>query len=263
MPLADRLETRFGRFAIPNLIQAIAGLQMLTLVVSLFMPPDARQAYAEQLSFNLGAILQGQVWRLVTYIFVVKSLTPIWGLVAAWFLMWLGRGLEEAWGAFRVNLYVLGGLIPQAVAAMFFAGGDNSLWIHSTVLFAAACIYPNEEILLMFVLPVKLKWIAWLDAAFLALMVLQTNFFFLAAVVLAHVNFLIVFGPAFVKGQLHMAKVTQRRQRYESAQMPENTFFHKCHVCGKTDVEDPTLDFRVTEEGEEICSKCRVAKAGA
>ncbi|HYF35198.1 MAG TPA: hypothetical protein VD994_07930 [Prosthecobacter sp.] len=257
MPVIDRLESRFGRFAIPGLLQFIAVLQVVALVMFIFLPADAREAYLNTLKLDGAAILRGEVWRLFTYIFVPRSLSPVFGALAAIFLMWIGRALDEAWGHFRVNLYVLGGLIPQALAGLLWEGGAvNGWWLYTTTLFAMACIYPNEEILLMFILPVKVKWIAWLAAAYVVLTVVGTPVAMLAAV-LAHLNFLIAFGPGFAKGRLHMAKVTQRRQRFETAQAPENTYFHKCHVCGKTDVDDPALDFRVTEEGDEICSKCR------
>jgi hypothetical protein len=260
MPILDRLETRFGRFAIPGLIQAIAALQLLTLILALFLPPESQAAYLDFLKLDAKRLFEGEVWRLVTYIFIPGTLRPLYGALAAWFLMWLGRGLDEAWGAFRVNAYVLGGMIPQAAATLLMNGEFGTLWITSTVLFAAAMIYPNEEILLFFILPVKLKWLAWFDAALLAFMMFGSPML-IPIMVLGHLNFLIAFGPAFLKGRVHMAKVSQRRRKYEEASLPEDTYFHRCHVCGKTDVDDPSLDFRVTDAGEEICSKCRQLRA--
>jgi hypothetical protein len=260
MPLLDRLESRLGRFAIPGLLQFIAILQVVVLVIFIFLPESARTAYQDLLKLDAAALLRGEVWRLFTYIFIPTTLNPLFAVIGAMFLMWLGKGLDEAWGHFRVNLYVIGGLIPQAIAGLLWGGGMNGMWLYSTALFAMATIYPNEEILLFFILPIKLKWVAWISAGFLGLTILSSAWG-LPVVLLAHLNYLIAFGPGFIRGRLHMARVSQRRQRFEGAAIPENTWFHRCHVCGTTDVDDPTLEFRVTDSGDEICSKCRAKAA--
>ncbi|MDZ4287076.1 MAG: hypothetical protein U0984_03915 [Prosthecobacter sp.] len=261
MPLLDRFESRFGRFALPGLLQSIAVLQLLTFVLFLFLPPEAKGSYQGFLRLDGDALMRGEVWRFFTYIFIPVSMNPFFAAMGAMFLMWIGRGLDEAWGPFRVNLYVLGGLIPQAIAGLLGGNEVNGMWLYYSTLFAMACIYPNEEILLFFILPVKLKWIAWLGVASLVLMVLNEPSA-IVVVLLAQLNFLIAFGPGFLKGRVQIAKVTQRRQKYEQDQATNGPFF-RCTICGKSDVDDPTLDFRVTEEGNEICSECRKARVAS
>eukprot|EP01031_Cornospumella_fuschlensis_P009254 gene9254-11369_t len=116
--------------------KAIAVLQLVTYVLFLLLPPEAKAAYQGFLNLDGEALLRGEVWRLVTYIFIPKSEYAFVVVVGAMFLMWMGRALDEAWGAFRVNVYVLGGLIPQAIAGLMWPGDVSSIWLYSTTLFA-------------------------------------------------------------------------------------------------------------------------------
>ncbi len=258
MRFLDKLESRFGRFAIPGLLKFVAGLQLLTFAIFVMQTEQARVAYYNFLKLDSAHVFQGEIWRLITYIFVPSSLNLFFALISAMFLSWLGRGLEEAWGAFRLNVYFIGGLISVTLGSLLFGFDESSLFLFHGLLFAFAMIYPNEEILLFFILPVKIKWIAWMDVAMLVLMVLSTP----AAIIpisFALVNFLITFGPSLVRDRIHSAKVSQRRAVFSEA--AEAAFFHQCTVCQKTEVDDPKLDFRVNDAGDEICSSCRTTAA--
>lgn len=254
MPLIDRLESRLGRFAIPGLIQAIAILQLFTLLIFMFLSIEARQPYQDFLMLKPELVMQGQVWRLFTYVFIPSS-SLFTAVIGAMFMMWLGRGLEEAWGAFRVNLYVFGGMLSLAIGALIFGYPASAMWLYLTALFAFASIYPNEEILLFFILPVKIKWIALFTAALLALSVISTPVLFFPTA-FALLNFAITFGPGFIKGRIHSTRVASRRAQFEQAAAGAG-FFHQCKVCGKTEVDNSALDFRVNSDGDEICSECR------
>lgn len=256
MRLLDQLESRFGRFAIPGLVQFIAGLQLMTFVIFLMLGEEGRAAYLDFLTLDGGRLLQGQVWRLFTYLFIPGTLSPLWALIGAMFLMWLGRGLEEAWGAFRLNLYFVGGTLAVAVGSLLFGYTATGLFLFQSLLLAFAIIYPNEEILLFFILPVKIKWIAWLDVVFSVLMILGAPSTFWP-VLFAHLNLLVTFGPGFVSNRLQMARVAERRARFDNGTASAAAFFHQCTRCGKTEVDDPGLDFRVNDAGDEICSACR------
>jgi hypothetical protein len=172
------------------------------------------------------------------------------------FLMWLGRGLEAAWGPFRLTLYFVGGMLAVAMGSMIFGYTATGLFLFQSLLLAFAVIYPNEEILMFFIIPVKIKWIAWLDVALTVLLVMGSPSAFWP-VLFAHLNFVITFGPGFIKDRQHMAKVGQKRAAFESASNSGAAFFHQCTVCQKTEIDDPKLDFRVNAEGDEICAVCR------
>ena len=263
MDFVSRLEARFGRFAIPGLVQVLAVLQLVTLGLFLISSPEAQDTFVGFLELDPGRVMRGEVWRVVSHVFLPRSLSLVWALIGAMFLMWIGRGLDEAWGAFRVNLFVMGGILSLTVGALIFGYVGGGLFLFQTLLFALAVFYPNEEIMLFFVIPVKVKWLAIIGAALLGFSVMgQPELFW--QVLFANLNFLVAFGPAFVRQSAQRAKVMERKSRFEAASPSAGDFFHQCHVCGKTELDDKTLDFRVLESGDEICNVCREkATAGA
>ncbi len=260
MDIVSRLESRFGRFAIPGLVQVVAVLQLLTLMLVYMSNQEARETFLRFLELDPARLLRGEVWRVFSHIFIPRSFSPLWAIIGAIFLMWIGRGLDSVWGPFRVNLYVLGGILSLTIGALIFGYSGGGLWLFQTLLFAFAVFYPNEEIMLFFVIPIKVKWLAWLGAAGLAFIVLgdPSNFW---QILFANLNFLAAFGPVFLKQSAQRAKALERRSRFEAAQLPQGAFFHQCHVCKKTELDDPSLEFRVTADGDEICGACRDATA--
>jgi hypothetical protein len=256
MPLLDRLESRFGRFAIPGLVQIIAGLKLLTFTIFVMQSAEARDRYLDFLALDGPRILTGQVWRLVTYLFIPTTLNVLFAVLSAMMLMWLGRGLEQAWGAFRMNLYFIGGMISITVCSLIFGLDESGIWLFQSLLLAFAVTYPNEEIRLYFFLPVKMKWIAWAAAALTLLTIMKAPQMAIP-ILFGHLNFLIVFGPEFVRDRLHMAKVLKKRTQFREASPTSAPFFHQCTICQKTEVDDPALYFRINDAGDEICSSCR------
>jgi hypothetical protein len=259
MPNIHRLEARFGHFAIPSLVQFIAGLQLVTLILLYFMPNEGKIAFLENLILIREKVFQGQVWRLFTYMFIPTNFSPLWALIAAWFMMFIGRGLDQAWGAFRVNLFVFGGVAAVTLGGLIFGFSTGGMWFFQTLIFAFAIFYPNEEIMLFFILPVKIKWIAWIAAGMMAFTMVSSPSQILP-IFFANIAFAIAFGPEFIRNRLHAAKVQSRRQRFEAAQIPAEDAFHRCVACGKTEHDDRHLEWRVAEDGEEYCSECRSMK---
>lgn len=261
MSIISRLESKFGRFAIPGLVQILAVLQMIVFLLMNAGPAGMRAVVLESVMPQADKVLSGQVWLLFSHVLVPPFDSPFACLLTSYFSLWLGRVLEESWGAFRVNLYVLWLVLSLGVWSLFFGFPLTSYWLLNTLLFAVAVLIPNEEILLFFVIPVKMKWIALLDVGAMFFMFLGTpSSIFL--IVFANLNFLVVFGPHFVQMWLHQGKVAARRSRYESAQLPQGTFFHQCVDCKKTEIDNPQLDFRVLDSGDEICGECREKRKG-
>lgn len=261
MPIISKLESKFGRFAIPGLVQIIAAFQLLVLFLAMVMSQEGQAAYLQFLELNPHRVMHGEVWRLFTHVFIPGSFSLIWALIGAMFMMWIGRGLEAAWGAFRVNLYVLGWMFAVTVGALVFHWPASGIFLVQTLLFAFATLYPNEEIYIYFILPVKMKWVAALSAGMTAFIVIG-NPALLLPVLLAHLNFFVAFGPGFLSERARMAQVASRRGKFESAQLPQGTFFHQCSVCKKTELDDAQLEFRVLDSGDEICSVCRAKQTG-
>ena len=248
MSFLDRLEKRFGFIAIPGLIRAIVTLNALVFVLVLL-----NKGFDSYLALNIERVRAGEVWRLVTYIFVPQISYPLLVLIALWFLWFIGDGLERAWGPFRLTLYFLVGMIGTTVAAVLTNAQFSSQMLFTTLFFAFAHFYPDEVIYIFFILPLKVKWIAWAYAGFLMLgFVTQSNSYRLALIA-ALSNYLIFFGPGVVRDLRQRKDVAVRRQRFEAQSRSEEEPLHRCATCGATEISDPNLEFRVARDGEEYC----------
>lgn len=248
MSVLDRLERRCGFLAVSGLIKAIVLFNVLVFLLVLLNP-----GFEKFLALDPARIMHGEVWRLVTYIFLPRTLSPLMLVLALWFLWFIGEGLERAWGPFRVTLYFFVGMIGTTVAAFFFGSNFSNSMLLAALFFAFARFYPDEIIYVFFILPVKIKWLAWFSAAFLiAGFVVGTNGYRMALVA-ALSNYLIFFGPEFIFAARHRKQVADRRQRFEMQTRPAEEPLHRCAVCGATELSDPNLEFRVSRNGEEYC----------
>ena len=256
MDLVSKLESRLGRFAFPGLVQALAVLQLVTFAMLMLLPRTSGLQFESFLELDPERLMSGEIWRAFSHVLLPRSLSPLLVLISTLFMLWMGRGLDQAWGAFRVNLYVVGGVLSLTLGALLFGYSGGAVWLFQTLLFAFAVFYPDEEILLFFVIPIKIKWLAIIGAAATAFAVLGSPAL-LPQIVFANLNFLVAFGPSALRHGAQRAKVMERRGRFESAQHPDDAFFHQCAVCGKTEVDDPKLEFRVIANGDEVCQDCR------
>ena len=248
MPLLDKLERRIGFIGIPGLPRILVGFAALVFGLTWLLP-----GYVSILTLDPDKIRHGEVWRLITYIFIPQSLHPLWVIFALWFLWWVGEGLERAWGTFRLTLYVLVGMIGTTAAAFFFGSNFSNSMLLTSLFLAFAHFYPEEVIYILFILPVRIKWLAWIAGAFLLVGFFIGTNSYRASLVAALANYLIFFGPEFFSKAKQRREVTTRRQRFEELSRSETEPLHKCKVCGKTELTDPDLEFRVSRDGEEYC----------
>lgn len=269
----NKMERKFGRYAIPNLMNYIIALYVAGFVLNMINPTF----YAEFLSLDASAILRGQIWRVVTFIIQPPSNSIIWVFFAIMLYHFIGRQLEMAWGTFRFNVYFFAGVLFHVIAAILtyvltgivLPMGTGYLNLSLFLVFAA--LYPDMQFLVYFVIPIKAKWLAWLDGILFLYTILQAflpsyggNPFYgvyykanaLAAFV-SLLNFLIFFlSSRNVKP--YSPKQMKRRMDYQKnvrqAQRQEQTYAggakHRCAVCGRTELDDPNLEFR-------YCSKCK------
>lgn len=248
MTWLDKLERRFGFLGIPGLIRIIVGFSALVFLL-VWLNPD----FISVLDLNPERVRHGEIWRLVTYIFIPQTVSFLWIIFVLWFLWWIGNGLERAFGAFRLTLYFLVGMIGTTAAAFFFGSNFSNKMLIASLFYAFARFYPDEVIYVLFILPVKIKWVAWVSAAFLLLGFLVNSNSYRMAVVAALSNYLVFFGPEIVYQARHRHEVSSRRRRFEVQSRSETEPLHKCAVCGATELSDPNLDFRVARDGEEYC----------
>ncbi|QIF00448.1 rhomboid family intramembrane serine protease [Roseimicrobium sp. ORNL1] len=251
----NSLENRFGRFAIPGLVAILAIIQAAVWVMVLFFP-----GFVDILVLHRALVDQGEVWRLITWIFIPNSFSVLWLLFGVMLMLTFSSVLDHAWGAFKVNLYVFSGILFIILGHWFFGSVPTGLFLYGSIFLAFCVIVPDYEISLYLIMPIKVKYLGLITGGISLLTFIgqpdsRSSIFF------AHLNFLLAFTPGFIRMLKQRGTVVQRRARFDSAKAPQGTFFHKCANCGKTDLDDPKLEFRVTSDGEEYCTICRPRKS--
>jgi hypothetical protein len=254
MSLMSQLQRRFGRFAVPNLTVILIAGQALVFLAGAVTVAPGRARLLDNVGLLPEKVLQGDVWRLVTFLFDPPGMHPIF-LFFAWYLFYLmGTTLEATWGAFRYNAYLAIGWLASVAASFVFwfvvglpGVAASNAFLYGTVFLAFARLYPDFVIQLFFILPVKIKWLAWLTWAGYAWTLLFSGGWMPRMMVIAAVaNYLLFFGRDIWRDM----KQGQRRMSHQArALRTPGRIVHKCRVCGLTSDESPQTQFR-------YCSKC-------
>ena len=188
-----KLERKFGHICIPNLMMVIIVGQAMVYIASI---PSPAIGLVSKLALYWPAVMQGQVWRLVTFIFIPSASSPIALLLALYFYYLIGHTLEQTWGDFRFNVYYLLGMLGAILAAAL-TGSGTTYYLNLSLFFAFAILYPDFQVLLFFIIPLKMKYLALFSAALCLIDFLFGGWSTKAAVLLALANFLIFFGGEF------------------------------------------------------------------
>lgn len=160
-----KLEYKLAPYAIENLMTIMVGAMAIVFIADLAVASTGRDlSLYSWLMFNRDAVMAGQFWRLFTFIFLPPDSSIIWIIFSLYFYWMLGQALEREWGALRFNLFYLCGIIGALLSGLITGYATNS-YINLSLFLAFAIYYPNYEILLFFILPVKMKWLAWFYAA--------------------------------------------------------------------------------------------------
>lgn len=210
------------------------------------------------LTFSPAAILHGQVWRLVTFMLYPPS-QGLLAFIAFYFYYWIGSTLERYWGTAQFNIYFFSGVVLTVVYGfvIYFISGINiavtAEFIYLSMFFSFAALFPDMQVLLFYCLPIKIKYLAYFDAAFFVWSLFTTPFPVNLLPLVAVLNFFVFCG-----GQLWQHRprreswntVNFRRESQRIRREQEQKLYnHKCAVCGRTDKEHPELEFR-------YCSRC-------
>lgn len=251
MSVLDKLERKFGRFAIKNLMLYIVISNAAVYILNYFGID-----ILSELVLRPSLVLKGQLWRLITFIFIPPNAHPVIILFVLYFYYIIGESLEKEWGSFRFNLYYFIGVIATVVAAFICKTAATTFYLNLSLFLAFGFTYPNYEILLFFFLPLKAKYIACFDIASLIYMFIIGDFSTRAMILAAVLNFFIFFGKSFILYIKNGRKVHYNRKRFYSG-IPKDFTIHKCVICGITEKDDPKMDFRycVDCDGDyEYCS---------
>ena len=255
------------RFGIPNLMRVIVIGNVAVYVLMLLTQANDANALSF-LTFNLNALLHGEVWRLVTFVFVPAYSSPFALLISLYFYYWIGSTLERQWGTAKFNLYyisgalltVLGVVLASLITGNPYLTAAGTGYVNLSMFFAFAFLFPDTTVLLFFILPVKMKWLASLDGALFAFDIIKAigahNWAGVVLPIVALLNFAVFIWPEvhYLKERAkyqNSRKTVQFRQaqQQQAKQAQQQGYRHKCAVCGRTDTDYPDLQFR-------YCSKC-------
>ncbi len=255
MKFLRKLERNFGKYAVPNLMYYIILMYGAGIVIDLVMPG----LYYQYLCLDAAAILRGQVWRLVTFLICPPSSGIFFNLIAMFLYYSLGTTLERVWGTFRFNLYFFSGILFHIIAAfvIYFLMGVSvpltPFYLNNSLFLAFAATFPQMQFYLYGLLPIRAYWLGIFIGAEFLYEFLFGGLIARSCIGLALLNFVIFFMMTRNYSTISPREI-KRKQKFKSdmktAQAEKiRLTHHKCAVCGRTEKDDPNLEFR-------YCSKC-------
>ena len=252
MRLVDRFLYKHPRFGIPGLAKYIAVGSGAAWVIGLI-----NSVLYSYLSFSAAAVLHGQVWRLVSFLFVPYDTSWI-GFISILFYYWIGTTLEQYWGSGKFSFYILVNALLTILCGFVFHVMGYSIamtasYIYLAMFLAFAVYFPDMQVLLFMIIPIKMKYLAILDAVLFALAIVRNPFPINLVPVVAILGFLLFCGGELLSRLPKRASAQTINFRRESARIRreqrDQLYHHKCAVCGRTDTDYPDLQFR-------YCSRC-------
>ncbi len=267
------LRRRFNRFCFENRNKGIPNLMLYISIgagmVALMNMIDPSNLLYSLLRFDRAAILQGQVWRLITYPLCYSSTVDFFTILMLLCYYSMGRGIENVWGTFRFNLFYLTGVLLMDVYCMIFGGYASVTYLNLSLFLAYATLYPDAQFYILFIIPVK-AWILAVIDLLSVVLGLFSPFPYNLFGVISLGNYFLFFGKDIVNVFPVSWRVNAGRAARKAAHpgkkgktIPFNAagsyqathatvkapYTHKCTVCGRTDISNPELEFR-------YCSRC-------
>ena len=189
-----------------------------TMMVVYLLPLFTGNSVVRLLSLSRPAVLSGQIWRLITFVFIPEGSASVLSmLLSLYFLYWVGNALEQYWGSGSFTFYYLCGMVG-AVAAAMITGYGTATYLHLSLFLAFAYLFPEMEVLLMFLFPIKVKYLGYFAWAMYALSFLAANWAGRAAMLASIVNFLLFFGDDFLGWLKNQMRYGRQRRQWRAAQ---------------------------------------------
>ena len=264
-----KFERKYGKYAIKNLSLMLILCYACGTVISMINP-----TFLYYLTLDPYKILHGQVWRLVTWIVSPPSSSNLFFLlITLYFYYSLGTALERTWGDYRCNMYIFSGMIFTVLGSFLLMGysylfegatvayyGEeyyfsvmasyfSTYYVNMSIFLAFAATFPDIQVLLMFFIPIKVKWMGIIYAAMLVYEFVSYPYYLRFVIAASLLNFIVFFITS--RGKIHYSpKQVKRRQEFRrETRRAAAVTKHKCAICGQTEEDNPDLEFR-------FCSKC-------
>ena len=277
MNFLNKMERKFGKYAIPNLSLYLIMGYILGYVL-LFVSPAA----LDFLTLNPYLILHGQIWRLVTWIIIPPSRLDLFTIVMLMFYYSVGTSLERTWGTFYYNVYLLMGMLFTIIGSFLVmgisyvpggysydvrtiqygtenyfrmvSGSFSTYFVNMSIFLGFAATFPDVQVLLMFIIPIKVKWMGIAYAILLGVQFLQRDIVGKIVIGASLLNFVLFFMMMRSSGigMRFSPQQVKRRHDYNreiKRAKPMSVAKHKCAICGKNSEDNPEAEFR-------FCSKC-------
>lgn len=208
-----KLERKFGKFCIPNLMMIIIVGQGMVFLADMLNPAVG---IASKLVLHWPSVMQGEVWRIFTFIFIPATFNVISLLFTLYLYYLIGHTLEDEWGDFKFNIYYVCGIVGAVLACAITGGYGTNSYINMSLFLAFASLYPNFELLLFFILPVKMKYLAYMAAVYYVLMFFVGTWSDKASIVLSLISYFLFFGGGFFKQLMQEAKYAKTRRAWRN-----------------------------------------------
>ena len=265
------LRRKFNRFCFEHRNKGIRNLMLYVVLGSALMyvmsMVDPSNALYYLFCFDRTAILQGQVWRLITYPFCFSGGNVLLTVLIFMCYYSLGQAIENIWGTFRFNIFYFTGILLMDIYCMIFGGAASATYLNMSLFLAYATLFPDAQFLIFFINPVK-AWVLALIDLITIILGLFAPFPMNLFPVIALGNYFLFFGKDVLNVLPRSWRVNARRAVKKAANPTKKTipfhsagsyeathtsvkapYTHKCTVCGRTDISDPDLEFR-------YCSRC-------
>lgn len=270
----SKFEKKFGKYAIHNLSFYLIICYAFGYAINFAGKSNILDvSIMSYLNLNPYAILHGEIWRLFTWILVPPSGFSIFTLIMLYFYYSIGKSLEQVWGAYRFNLYIFSGMfftvlgsfllyfsiqfglfgnlssVSSELIGVSLGNSFSTYYVNLSIILAFAATFPENQVLLMMIFPIKIKWIGIVYAVIQGYELIIGNVFTKVIIIASLLNFIIFFFISRKKMHISLKQRKRKNDFKRNVEQGNKGPKHRCAVCGRTELDDDDLVFR-------YCSKC-------